>query len=201
MQQYATKLLFDHTMSENLILQLANANGVSLSPTLTPDAAAAARALLVTANTGAYDPAYLAVQVPMHQMTMQADSQEAATTQNPNLREYARTDVATTAVHILAARQILDTQPNALLPSGINSENLQVRVRRVNRYTYTLTARLNAGGFAYNSNTTVRFPRRLSGDALPRPTNDQIRTSLFRSLNNFLNGIANTSSTGTGMTS
>ncbi len=201
-QQYATKLLFDHTMAENLVLQLANANGVSLSPTLAPTAAAAARALLTTAtNTGAYDPAYLAVQIPMHQMTMQADSQEAATTQNPNLREFARSDVATTAVHILAARQILDTQPNAILPSGINSENLQVRVRPINRFTYTLTARLNAGGFYYNSGTTVRFPRRLSGNALPRPTNDQVRTALFRSLNLFLNGIANTSTTGTGMTS
>ena len=50
MQQYASKLLFDHTMAENVVLQLANANGVSLSPTLTPTAVAAARALLATAK-------------------------------------------------------------------------------------------------------------------------------------------------------
>ena len=105
-------------------------------------------------------------------------------------------------MHILAARRVLDTQPNVLLPSGINSENLQVRVRRVDRYTFTLTARLNAGGFAYNT----RIPSCASRGGLratpcPGRPSTRYRTSLFRSLNNFLNGIANTSSTGTGMTS
>lgn len=195
-QRYAQKLIFDHTMADMKIMQIANATGVSLAPTLMPQAASTAQTLVTLAPTGAYTTAYLGAQVPMHRMTQQRDIQAAASAQDPNIREFARTDIGTTEVHILAAQQLLTRQASSLLPSGLTSDDLNVRVRRVNRFRYVVVARLNGGGLNYMTRTMVRLPRQNGGNGQPNPTDAQIQQAVFQSLNAFLSSIGNANNDG-----
>ena len=108
-QQYAMKLVADHTHDAIWTNRVALASGVSLPATLQPAQQQLAQQVLATANSGNFENAYLAAMTQTHPQLANINQQIVNTTQNPNLRALGMMSIPTDVVHQIGAVSLFNS--------------------------------------------------------------------------------------------
>jgi predicted outer membrane protein len=111
-QNYAMKLVDDHTHDLEELTAVAINESVNLQGGIMGNDQQTARQVLATAGSQSFDQTYLQQMVQTHTQDLQSNQQELNQTQDPNLRAYISSDLNTDFLHLLGAQALLSQSNN-----------------------------------------------------------------------------------------